>query len=102
MALMEISVVPLGTGTPSVGSYVARIKTFLEEKGVPHRLTDMGTIVEGEARELLKLAAELHELPFQAGVKRVYTVIKLDDRRDRKVHLGEKVKSVEERLSPKG
>ncbi|HFC97392.1 MAG TPA: MTH1187 family thiamine-binding protein [Thermosulfurimonas dismutans] len=102
MALMEISVVPLGTGTTSVGDYIARIKTLLEEKGLPHRLTDMGTIIEGEVSELLRLAAELHEIPFGAGAKRVFTVIKIDDRRDREVHLGEKVKSVEERLRSEG
>ncbi|WP_297058534.1 thiamine-binding protein [Thermosulfurimonas sp.] len=51
---------------------------------------------------LLHLAAELHEIPFGAGAKRVFTVIKIDDRRDREVHLGDKVQSVEERLRSEG
>ncbi len=98
MALMEISVVPLGTGSTSLGRYVAEIEKYLKEKGLPHTLTDMGTIVEGEIEELLTLARELHEIPFRAGVKRVYTVLKIDDRRDKRVHLGAKVESVKKHL----
>ncbi len=98
MAIMEISVVPLGTGSTSLGHYVADIKKFLEDKGVPHTLTDMGTIIEGEVEELLRLARELHEIPFKAGAKRVYTNIRIDDRRDRPTHLGEKVERVLKRL----
>ena len=99
MALMEISVIPLGTGSTSLGDYVAEIKKFLEKKGIAHTLTDMGTIIEGEAEELFSLASQLHELPFQKGAKRVYTALKIDDRRDKKVHLGNKVASVKKRLS---
>ncbi len=99
MALMEISVVPLGTGSTSLGKYVAEIKTYLEKKGIPHTLTDMGTIIEGEISELLSIARELHEMPFKAGAKRVYTNIRIDDRRDKETHLGEKVKRVIERIS---
>ncbi len=99
MALMEISVIPLGTGSTSLGEYVAEIKSFLEKEGVPHTLTDMGTIIEGEVDELFQIARKLHEIPFQAGAKRVYTNLRIDDRRDKKVHLGHKVESVLKRLS---
>jgi uncharacterized protein (TIGR00106 family) len=58
----------------------------------------MGTIVEGKAGDLLALARRLHELPFQKGVKRVYTTIQLDDRRDKKVVLGDKIKSVRRKM----
>ncbi len=98
MALMEISIIPLGTGSTSLGEYVVEIKNFLEKKGIPHTLTDMGTIVEGEVDELFQLARQLHEIPFKAGAKRVYTNLRIDDRRDKEVHLGTKVKSVLRRL----
>ncbi len=48
MALMEISVVPLGTGHPGVGDYVAEILQYLRKNNLPYTLTDMGTILEGE------------------------------------------------------
>jgi uncharacterized protein (TIGR00106 family) len=99
MALMEISVVPLGLGTPGVGDYVAALVDYLQKNHIPFRLTDMGTIIEGSADQLLQWAASLHELPFEKGVQRVVTHIALDDRRDRQVSLGDKTASVEARLT---
>ncbi len=98
MALMEISVVPMGTGQVSVGDYVADVVRYLQEHNIPHRLTDMGTIVEGDAESLLAVARALHELPFRRQVQRVLTDIKIDDRRDKPVHLEDKVKGVSRRL----
>ncbi|OAQ21373.1 MTH1187 family thiamine-binding protein [Thermosulfurimonas dismutans] len=98
MALMEISVVPLGTGSTSLSKYIAEMEKYLKEKGIPYTLTDMGTIIEGEIAKLLDIAKKLHEVPFKAGVQRVYTVLKIDDRRDKEVHLGTKIKSVKEKL----
>jgi uncharacterized protein (TIGR00106 family) len=98
MALMQLTVIPLGTGSPGVGDYVADIQKALEKEGVSFKLTDMGTIVEGEAAVLLALAARLHELPFGRGLQRVVTQISLDDRRDKQVRLGEKAASVRRRL----
>ncbi|WP_456430871.1 MTH1187 family thiamine-binding protein [Thermosulfuriphilus sp.] len=100
MALMEISVVPLGTGSTSLGDYVARIVRLLEAEGVPFKLTDMGTIIEGDVGLLLELARKIHELPFEEGCQRVYTSLRIDDRRDKTVHLDDKIASVRERLSP--
>ena len=98
MAIMEISVVPLGMGKPSVGDYIAAVVTYLENEKIPHELTDMGTMVHGQAATLLQVAAALHELPFKKGVQRVMTHIAIDDRRDKEVFLGDKKKSVKARL----
>jgi uncharacterized protein (TIGR00106 family) len=99
MALMEISVVPLGTGQPGVGEYVADIISYLKKQDLPHTLTDMGTVLEGEIDQLLAVAKILHELPFQKNIWRVVTHISIDDRRDKKIHLQDKIKSVTNRLS---
>ncbi|MDX1776797.1 MAG: MTH1187 family thiamine-binding protein [Desulfobulbales bacterium] len=99
MALMHITVIPLGTDSPSVGEYIADIQKALEKSGFPHTLTDMGTIVEGDSKELLALAARLAEMPFNKGALRVSTQISLDDRRDKKVGLGDKTASVGNRLA---
>ena len=58
----------------------------------------MGTIIEGSKEELLELASRLAEIPFSKGAVRVSTQISLDDRRDKKVSLGDKVAAVAERL----
>lgn len=98
MALMQIAVVPLGGEGTSIGAYVAEIQKYLKEQKLPYGLHDMGTVVEGDVGQLLSLAKILHQMPFQKGIKRVYSVIVLDDRRDKKVSLGDKVKSVRKRL----
>ena len=99
MALMHITIMPLGTGSSSVGDYVADIQKILEKSNLPHKLTDMGTIIEGSSKELLALATQLAETPFNKGVQRVVTQISLDDRRDKKVALGDKIVSVAARLT---
>ena len=98
MTLMQITVMPLGTGSISVGDYIADIERFLNEKGVEHSLHDMGTIIAGSTGELLQLAEQVHHLPFTKGAKRVVTNITLDERLDLERGLGEKKMSVRRRL----
>ncbi len=98
MALMQLIIVPLGLGVTSIGDYIADVQRALAKENFPYKLTDIGTTVEGDVPELLALAAKLHELPFGKGVKRVQTQIIIDDRRDKKVRLDDKVKSVQARL----
>jgi uncharacterized protein (TIGR00106 family) len=95
---MEISVVPLGLGHPSVGDHISAVVRYLESENIPHELTDMGTLVHGNPATLLRVALALHELPFKQGVQRVVTHISIDDRRDKEVFLGDKKKSVKARL----
>ncbi|MCK5232367.1 MAG: MTH1187 family thiamine-binding protein [Desulfobulbaceae bacterium] len=95
---MQLTVIPLGTSSPSLGDYVADIQNRLEQENVNFELNDMGTIVQGETPELLALAARISELPFQKGVNRVVTHITIDDRRDKQVTIGTKIASVKARL----
>jgi len=101
MALMQITVIPLGTKTASVGDWVAGIESLLREKGIPHELGDMGTVIQGEVEELLILAGEVHALGFHQGVERVVTSILLDERRDQERGIGEKKEAVLRRLHGK-
>jgi uncharacterized protein (TIGR00106 family) len=98
MALLQLTMIPLGTGTPSVGDYVADIQRALEKENVHFQLNDMGTLIEGEAKELLALVAKIYELPFQKGAQRVVTHMVIDDRRDKHVAIGDKIDAVRKRL----
>jgi uncharacterized protein (TIGR00106 family) len=99
MAMMEISVVPLGTGKTSVSPYIAEIFKYLrKQKKIRYELNAMGTILTGKTGDLFKLAAQLHQIPLLKGAKRVYTVIKLDDRKDKNQLPIEKVDSVLRKL----
>lgn len=99
MAVVEVSITPLGTGTPSVSGYVAQAHTVLRASGLAHQLTPMGTILEGELDLILATIRRMQEAVFDAGAVRVSTLIKIDDRRDRPEHtMAGKVKSVEDKL----
>ncbi len=98
MAIAEVSVVPIGTAKTSVSEYVAGAVTILKDSGMKYKLTPMGTVIEGDIKDLLEVIAKMHETPFKKNAERVYTTIKIDDRRDIKAEMDEKVKSVMEKL----
>ncbi|RUM39950.1 MAG: thiamine-binding protein [Desulfocapsa sp.] len=97
MALMQITMIPMGEGV-SVGSYVADIQKRLQEEGVTFTLTDMATLIEGDAQSLLALLGRIYETPFTNGAVRVVTNITIDDRRDKSVRIGDKIDAVQKRL----
>lgn len=100
MAIVQVTIVPLGTGTPSVGDYVAAVQRVLEQSGerIKYQLTPMSTIIEGELDELLDVVRRMHEVPFKNGAMRVSTSITIDDRRDKKGTMEQKLRSVEDKL----
>ena len=56
--------------------------------------------MEGSTGDILAIVGELHAVPFERGIPRVYTVLKLDERQDTPDQtLDDKVRSVEERLT---
>ncbi len=100
MPLMEISVVPLGTETPSVSDYVAAcIKTIKRQKNIKYTLTAMGTIIEADSTaKLLNIAGEMHKAVLRGNIKRVVTTIKIDDRIDKKLTIKAKINTVQKKL----
>jgi uncharacterized protein (TIGR00106 family) len=99
MAIVEVTVVPLGTKTPSVSQYVARAVRILErEKDLKYETTAMGTIIEGDLDRILAAVRKMHEGVFVEGVARVTTTIKIDDRRDKDQSMKDKVESVKNKL----
>jgi uncharacterized protein (TIGR00106 family) len=99
MAMMDISIVPVGTGSPSVSAFVAgAVKILQKEPGIRYELTAMSTIVEGDLDKLLAVAQKMHRSAFDAGAQRVVTNIRLDDRRDKPLTMEGKVKAVKDKL----
>ncbi len=94
MAIVQFSVVPLGTGGTSLSSYVANVHKVLASSGLPCQLTPMGTILEGPLDRVLEVIRQAHEVPFGQGAQRVSTHISIDDRRDRAATAQAKVESV--------
>lgn len=99
MTIAEFSITPIGKGV-SVGTYVARCLDIIDRSGVPYRLNAMGTVLEGEFDDILKLIARCHKAVAE-DCERVSTIVKIDDRKGTAGQLEAKVKGVERRLGRK-
>jgi uncharacterized protein (TIGR00106 family) len=98
MAIVAVSIAPSDVGT-SLSAYVAAAERVLREDGrVRYRLDPMFTTIEGDMDVCFEVIRKMQEAVFALGAKRVGTVIKIDDRRDKIVHMEDKLKSVEEKL----
>ena len=83
MVIAEVSIFPLGTGSPGVSRYVAAAVKELESSDLKCTLGPMGTTVEGETpEEVYAAVARAQAAVLDLGTDRVYTVIKMDERRD--------------------
>ena len=100
MATADLTVIALGRAEASASGYIAEIQRRLAAQDrVRFRMHAMGTSLEGSTADVLALVGELHAVPFELGVPRVYTVLKLDERRDKEQTLDDKVASVERLLA---
>ena len=98
MAILEISIVPIGIEGSSLSPYVADCLRVLKEEKAHYELSAMGTNVEGNLKDLMRIAMKMHEVPFKKGAPRVLTTLKIDDRRDKKGTLSAKKKAVRSKL----
>ncbi len=98
MALMEITIIPMGTGTTSCSPYIARVLDIAKaDPAVTYQLNPMGTTLEGELSALYRCLQNMQEALFDDGIQRVYTIAKIDDRRDKYQTMTERIQSVEEK-----
>lgn len=98
MAVVEVCLIPIGTKETSVSKYVAEAEKILMAEGVKYKLNPMGTVIEADADRALEVIRKMQESVFAKGCDRVYSVIKMDDRRDKKASMEQKIKSVEDKL----
>ncbi len=95
MAIAEVSIIPLGTKTPSVSKYLARaFRALRQEKNIKYELTPMGTIIEGDLGDILRIVRNMHEAAFGDDIMRVVTTVKIDDRRDKTLTMRGKIESL--------
>ncbi|MBA2764594.1 MAG: MTH1187 family thiamine-binding protein [Thermoleophilaceae bacterium] len=100
MATADLTVLALGRGDPSASEYVAEIQRRLAAQDrVHYSMHGMGTSLEGTTEDILAVVGELHRVPFEMGIPRVYSVLKLDERADKPDQTNaDKVQSVARRL----
>lgn len=80
-------------GGPHFSDKVAEIIDIVKASKIPHKLTAMGTILEGDWNEIMALIKKCHLAARKKSI-RVYTSIRIDDFHGREGRLEGKVKSV--------
>jgi uncharacterized protein (TIGR00106 family) len=99
MLMAEISMWPMDKGQ-SVSPHVARVLDIIDHSGLAYRLGPLGTTVEGEVDEVMRLVRECHAA-LEQDCDRIACTIKMDWRRGEQSRIEAKVKSVEEKLGRK-
>jgi len=93
--IAEVTFSPIGTATPSLSRYVtAALSVLQEHPEVRYQLNPMGTVLEGERRDIIAVIEEMNEAIFAAGALRVGTTLKIDERRDKPASMEHKVEVV--------
>ena len=69
----------------------AALSILQEHPEVRYQLNPMGTVLEGERRDIIAVIEEMNEAIFAAGALRVGTTLKIDERRDKPASMEHKV-----------
>ena len=97
--IVEFTVIPLGTQDTTVSKEVTKAVKEVAASGLKYQLTPSCTIIEGDdLSKVIEVVLKAHEAVFESGVKRVVTRINIDDRRDKKRTMEEKVEEVKKSL----
>ena len=97
--LFEFSIIPIGAGS-SIGDKLAAILDAVDKSGLPYKVNPMGTVIEGEWDEVMKLIRKCHDKIMESSERALITV-SIDDRKGKPNRIEEKIKSVEKRLGRK-
>lgn len=101
-AMVDVTIVPIGTANTSISSYVAACERLIKQfPDIQYSLNPMSTTFEGELDRILELVRRMHEAPFEQGAYRVSTSIRIDDRRDSSNTMAGKVAAVREKAGLK-
>lgn len=98
MALLEISVVPVGTESTSISSFIAQACREAQRNGIKFDVTPTSTVMEGDLPALMNVAQQMHQAAFQGGSQRVVTNISIDERRDKDLSMERTVAAVRSEL----
>ncbi|TXT57873.1 MAG: hypothetical protein BAJATHORv1_10581 [Candidatus Thorarchaeota archaeon] len=94
--IAELVIAPFGVGT-SLSKYVKEsVKVIDSFPRIRVQHTPMSSIIEADSvDDILQVTKEAHEKMFEAGAERVSTLLRIDDRRDKKRSMEDKVKAIQ-------
>lgn len=94
--LADFRIIPIGKGT-HLTPQIAEVMKLVEASKLNYAINDMTTTVEGDWDSVMKLMRQCCHKVLE-GADRVTLAVTIDERKDKTVHLGDKVKSVEQTL----
>jgi uncharacterized protein (TIGR00106 family) len=96
LVMAEFSIVPIGSGETSVGRYVAAaILAFRNVDGLDFEVTSMGSILAANDLDtIFEAVRKAHEALVGMGAKRVSSILRIDDRRDKPRSMNDKIDAV--------
>ncbi len=106
--LAEISIVPIGNGE-SLSQYVSEVVKYINlevskreyaKREIKFEVTSMSTIIEGGDCDIWEILRGCHET-MKKYSDRVYTIIKIDDRKGEKCAILKKKSKIERLLAKK-
>jgi uncharacterized protein (TIGR00106 family) len=98
--LIEFAIFPTDKGE-SKSQYVARVIEMIKESGLKYQLTPMGTILECEdVAEGLEVINKAYET-LKVDCNRIYSIIKIDYRKNQTDRMKRKIESVQKKLDSK-
>ncbi|NYE07536.1 uncharacterized protein (TIGR00106 family) [Bacillus niacini] len=98
MPLLEISIVPVGTDSPSFSTQVTDEVRVIEEKDLKYELTPTSTVLEGDIDDLWEAAKQMHQKALEVGPERIVTNINIDHRTDKQMDMDQQIEKVEKHL----
>ena len=99
MVLAEFSMFPTDKGE-SVSAYVSQVLKVIDDSGLTYQLTPMGTILEGEWKEVMGVVTACFEV-LQLQCRRVTIILKVDYREGKESRMRSKINKLESILQKK-
>jgi len=94
--IANFAIFPIGKGE-SLSSYVAETFKIIENCGLPYEHHSMGTNVEGEWEDIIKLINDCRKKMLESA-DRVYIAITIDERKAKTNRMNKKVASAKAKM----
>ena len=94
--MAEFSIIPIGKGV-SFSASLAKALDIVDKSGLTYRLGPMGTVMEGNWDQVMKVIRTCYENLLQEN-ERIVINVKIDDQKGPAHHLDDKVTVVEKKL----
>ncbi|MEM1579030.1 MAG: MTH1187 family thiamine-binding protein [Archaeoglobaceae archaeon] len=95
MIVADVSIIPMGVGE-SISAFVKRAIEEMRKSGVRVEIGAMSTVLEAnDVESIFRAVQRAREVVFEMGAKRVYTILRIDERRDKELSIETKISALQ-------